>query len=658
MRSLLHRTLGRGHGVSVVTAVILTASSAFGATFTVTNTNDSGLGSVRQAFLDANAAMGPDTILFEIRGSGVQTIRPGSPLPALTDDAGVTFDGYSQPGSRPNTAEVGHNGILLIEIDGSSAGDAEGLHIASSNNVVQGLVINRFGRWAIRIDATAHNTVSGNFIGTDTEGSFALPNGGNGVLIRNGASGNRVGGMDPSARNLISGNRGAGVEIIFNCSGNIVEGNLLGTDASGLTRLGNNSGVHISIDASDNVIGGVLEGSGNVISGNRNHGVSIVGEGSDGNLVQGNLIGADAVGSDALPNGSWGLVVIDGDGNSIGGATPEARNVISGNAKGGIVIVAVDSDNAANVVQGNFIGTDAAGTAPLPNGGNGVWILGVSHNVIGGTGVGEGNVIAWNDENGVVVELEGSFAFGNSVLGNSIFGNGSLGIDLANDHVTPNDRGDMDTGPNSLQNYPVLSRAIISGISGKVMFIGSQDSDPASGDNQLQFFVADGDSSDYGEGEALLLDQHGLPAGFFTFRTPAVKPPVPVFGGDLAAATATTRDGTSEFSRNIAFVANRAPTAEAGADLTVTSETVVTLDGSTSIDPDGLPDGSSIQEGSFTWTQLSGPAVTLVDPTSSHPFFRTSVPGSYVFSLQVTDGLDISTESATVTVTVISPPDH
>src|SRR6266536_2707186 len=161
-RSLAHSDAGsvsgrrrhicfRANSMSLPRAVLLlvglasvTASSA--ATFTVTNTSDSGPGSLRQAILDANAASGTDTIAFNIPGTGVHTISPLSPLPSLVGDAGTKLDGYTQPGSSANTLAVGDNAVLLIELNGTALGAGQfGLTLRSSPNLVRGLVINGFG---------------------------------------------------------------------------------------------------------------------------------------------------------------------------------------------------------------------------------------------------------------------------------------------------------------------------------------------------------------------------------------------------------------------------------------------------------------------------------------------------------------------------------
>jgi hypothetical protein len=135
------------------------------ATFTVLNTDDAGAGSLRQAILNANASAGADSIAFNIPGGGVHTISPLSALPAMTDATGIVLDGYSQPGSSPNTLAVGDNAVLAVELDGSLAGSgAIGLSLTSDNNTIRGLVINRFSSHGI--------SITGNSTGNAILGSF------------------------------------------------------------------------------------------------------------------------------------------------------------------------------------------------------------------------------------------------------------------------------------------------------------------------------------------------------------------------------------------------------------------------------------------------------------------------------------------------------
>ena len=360
---------------------------------TVTNTNDSGPDSLRQAILNANANPGLDKITFDISGAGVHTISPASALPAITDP--VVIDGYTQPGASPNTLANGDNGVLLIELDGSNAGaSVDGLVIAVGGSTVRGLVINRFVNGAINI-VSDNNAIEGNFIGTDPSGTVAL---GilTGVTIDRG-SGNTVGGTTPAARNLISGNSlvmpglGRGVRILEGSS-NVIAGNYIGTDAAG-TRALPNSDVGVLLDgvSTDNTIGGTTTGARNVISGNGTNGVEIINAGSTRNLVAGNYIGIDADGSTALGNGTNGVLLDAAAGNTVGG-TGTAANTIGGNNFG---IEITGSGATGNVVLGNFIGTNAAGATGLGNAIVGVDIAsGASGNTIGGTASGAGNVIA------------------------------------------------------------------------------------------------------------------------------------------------------------------------------------------------------------------------------------------------------------------------
>jgi hypothetical protein len=176
-------------------------------TFTVTNTNDGGAGSLRQAILDANFTDGASVINFNISGTGVKTIKPTSALPTITEP--VTIDGYTQPGASPNTKAVGNDASLKVQLDGTNAPQGtSGLEIVTSNSVVKGLVVNRFPFSGIFVLGPTFGTrVEGNFIGTDPTGTIDRGNGLDGVDIQGDAPSQAVvGGTTPAARNLISGN--------------------------------------------------------------------------------------------------------------------------------------------------------------------------------------------------------------------------------------------------------------------------------------------------------------------------------------------------------------------------------------------------------------------------------------------------------------------
>ena len=252
------------------------------ASFTVSNTNDSGAGSLRQAILNANASVGTfDTITFNIGGPGPFRIAPASPLPTITDS--VSIDGTTQPGFA---------NVPLIELDGVGAGGtSNGLWLTANGNVVRGLVINRFGTngalnaaggAGIVVESNG-NSIQGNFIGTDITGTQARPNRMDGLSIDHAS--NLIGGATPSARNVISGNGRHGILVTgANGAGNTVLGNYVGVDATGVLDLGNGvDGVNIS--SQNNTIGGSGTGAGNIIAGNDRIGVLIAGPSATGNRV-------------------------------------------------------------------------------------------------------------------------------------------------------------------------------------------------------------------------------------------------------------------------------------------------------------------------------------------------------------------------------------
>ena len=512
------------------------------ATFTVTNISDSGAGTLRQAILDANATPETDAIAFNIGGGGVQTITPLSALPSITSP--VIIDGTTQPGFTDTP---------IIELNGTNAGvGAEGLDITAGNSTIRGLAINRFRGAGIRLSGNGSNLIVGNYIGTDVKGTVALGNSGgvsildvpNNTIENNVISGNSN--LAPSANITIGGG---------NASGNRVIGNLIGTDATGRAAL-NNPEFGISIgSAPNNIIGGTTPEERNIISGT-SFAVSILfaplpltGD-ATGNQIIGNYIGTDITGTVALGN-EVAVVVGAGSNNLIGGVTLGAGNVISGNQAGIILL----EPSTKNRVIGNFIGTQADGNNPLGNTSFGVFVDAPDSNtIIGGPTPGEENVIAFNGSFGGVYVVDNSSV---GILGNRIFANVGLGIDLdptpvvdIPDGVTSNDVGDVDAGPNNLQNFPVLTTASTNGTNTTVS--GTLNS-TANTTFRVEFFANSAlDPTSFGEGEQFL--------GFITVTTDAsgnvsfietIPTGVPV--GQLITATATDSDNnTSEFSAGVA----------------------------------------------------------------------------------------------------------
>src|SRR5262249_7156201 len=151
-------------------------------------------------------------------------------------------------------------------------------------------------------------TITGNYIGTDATGAYALANGGSGIVLASG--GNTVGGLTPAQQNVISGNGDYGIYIVSGSStGNVIQGNYIGADAKGTSSLRNPlDGIHVQ-DAANTLIGGAVSGAGNVISGNHQDGIHIQGATATGATIQGNYIGTDKIGFTELGNTGNGIYI-------------------------------------------------------------------------------------------------------------------------------------------------------------------------------------------------------------------------------------------------------------------------------------------------------------------------------------------------------------
>jgi hypothetical protein len=522
----------------LILAGVLAAARGPAATFTVLTANDAGGGSLRQAILDANANPGPDTIAFNIPGIGVHTVTLASPLPVIVDR--VVINGYTQPGASANTLSDGDDAVLLVEIDGAGL-SGYGLELQGPPSTIRGLVIHGFpdgGGAAILLAGSGGHVVAGNFIGTDAAGMAPLPNAKGVAMV---SLGNRIGGTSPADRNLISGNI-RGIVFDIGSKNSVAEGNFIGTDRSGSVAIPNT----IGIDMAGGIVGGPSVGAGNVISGN-GEGIGVTNDDSPA-LIQGNFIGTDPTGMQALPNSNGISVILpDIEGTVIGGAGPGEGNLISGNSLGGILLLGTGA-----IVQGNLIGTDVSGAEPLGNAqgidiGGGVFV--VTNNQIGGTGPGQGNVIAFNAAPGIWVQ---GAASGNSIRGNRIFRNGSLGIDLGADGVTPNDPDDADTGPNALLNFPLI-RSVITGPT-STEIIGTFQGMPFTG-YEVDFYWSSCNfrPRDFLEGENYL-DTRLIFTNANGFTPIDVVLPMAIPEGAPVSATANDVDGnTSEFSQQIVF---------------------------------------------------------------------------------------------------------
>jgi Domain of unknown function DUF11 len=597
-------------------------ASAAPKTYTVDTTSDAELivcaddvpadCSLRGAITAANASPDRDTIEFAIPEA--PTIAPERDLPAIKHP--VVIDGGTQDDlSQTPDVELRGDSIPIFFFEG------HGLRLQAGDSVVRGLVINRFFFAGITIEAGDGNQIAGNFIGTDTTGEAARGNGvgvdvfaGSGLLIggpiaedRNVISGNgtnvfieseaardnriegnyigtdvhgetalgespvgvfirspgnTIGGSSAAERNVISGNgRNILIERLA-AQDNMIQGNYIGTDDDGETALG--AGVGISLASSGNTIAGNLisghgsmgvlvvesggpvsynrildnligtertgsealpngagiglSGSdswivGNVVSANVGVGI---GAGGERIVVQGNLVGTDKDGKAPLGNGSWGIDVAVTE-SVIGGAAPGQRNIISDNSHGGVGgadVGGIFLSGARNRLEGNLIGVDKDGLA-MGNGGHGVLAYG-NENVIGGLEDAAGNVIAFSGGNGVTVRGDGPVA---SILRNSIHSNGGpapdkgagIYLDTGTGHRNLNDLSppcpppsdpapsgpDCDTGPNDVQNFPVITDLRVVG--GQTLVEVELSSVPNTS-FQLEFFHNEELSGDEGRG--------------------------------------------------------------------------------------------------------------------------------------------------------------
>jgi hypothetical protein len=682
------------------------------AAYLVNTTADSGPGSLRDAITQVNADtnhalygspgnQAVDEIDFAVTatsdtgggfhaGTGVATFTPHSFLPFITN--AVTIDAWTQGGTN-------YNGPPLIELNGSQAGGSDGLSIQSGNDTISGLVINRFANNGVAIyGGSGNDVVEGCYIGTDVSGTARMPNGGQGILVF--TSSNRIGtngdGVNDSAEgNLISGNNFVGVQLVgAGATGNVIAGNRIGTDVAGTLALanaqggvallagpsnnrigtsgheidnagernlisGNNlnftDGILITPGCSNNVIAGNYIGTdvtgmqrlsngasgitangdntfigtdangvasaatGNVISGNVFIGVSVGGAGAFDNIVAGNYIGTDATGTAALGN-TYGVWIAGGaTDNTVGGTTAAARNIISanGNPNGPFQVGLggfMDQGTSGNVVEGNYIGTDVTGSVALGVGeATGVSIRDTSNNTIGGVVPGAGNLIAGTGGLGgvVLVQDNGFTTFGDSILGNSIHDNAGGGIVLG-------------SGANNNQAAPVLTAAYAT--SGATIALGTLAGTPNTTANyRLEFFANPATDP---EGRTLL----GSWSGPVTFSAggqgsfTAVLPAAPPAGQGLVTATATDPAGdTSQFSAGLA--ATPLPPSSLCGDVFK------------DFNQDGFQDFGELGLGGvavqLAGTDFIGRAVSLSATTAASGYYQFAnlLPGSYTVSV-------------------------
>ncbi len=408
---------------------------------------------------------------------------------------------------------------------------------AGAGNLISG---NGFGSAVSIVGSTA--IIQGNLFGTTADGTQPIANGGIGIDLFPSISSEvvTIGGTTPAARNVIAANS-TGIRLRKG-SNELVQGNFIGTNSTGTGALPNAShgieffgvpGTFPSV-----TIGGTATGAGNLISGNAEDGIFVAGNfGGSDPIIQGNLIGTDVNGVVAIPNASNGIELFQsGAGTVIGGTSAAARNVISGNRLNGIF---VGGGASSGLIEGNYIGLNRLGTGALGNTGNGVFFDNFNDgNTVGGTASGSSNTIAFNGGAGVAtasrVLLVGGA--GGAVQANSIHDNGGLGIDIYGDGVTKNT-------PGSGSNYPVITSVQTSDTGTTIQGTLQNGNYTAGITYTLQFFSnMNVDPSGYGEGETYIgkttitTDGTTSPHPFSLTVTPAVPP------GRFITAVASGRD--------------------------------------------------------------------------------------------------------------------
>ncbi len=582
-----------------ITFILLFATIiSFANTFTVTNTNDSGTGSLRSALDQAIFTPGTHTIEFNIPTSdsgyntttGVWTIQLSSTLSYITS-GNITIDGSTQTTNQGDTNPLGPE----IELDGNNNAIDYAFSVINSPNIhFKNLCIKDF-TIGIQIfgNSSVNCSIKGCYIGidatsVDTSGNYI------GIEVIGGPSNTIVGGTTSAERNVVSGNEHIGIRIV-DASYNYVIGNYVGLDRTGTVAMGNYDGVSIEGAATHNIVGGIAQGEKNIIAGNYAYGVPVFGAGCNYNQIMGNYIGVDVTGNNAVPN-TYAILFDDGAAyNIVGGDTPGHRNILSGNSGYGVFIYNMGTHN--NLVKGNYIGTDPTGTtaipnangivvdgAPysniidsnlisgnlqqgiiihitgtdsnivtrnkigtditgtsaLPNGVDGIRIAeGPKNNIIGGSPQ-NANIIAFNTGNGITV-MNDNDDF-NLISCNSIFDNGGLGIDLYLPGVNSNDAGDGDTGPNQEMNYPVIDTVIYISGTGETIINGSLDT-PSPETCTIEIFRAIPDPTGYGEGAEYLGSATPDINGNWSDTVSNIT------NGEFITATATdANNNTSEFS--------------------------------------------------------------------------------------------------------------
>jgi len=415
--------------------------------------------------LNNSMPIGAGNLISGNGSSGILVASSASQVTIAGNRIGTDAAGTAAVPNGSSADAPYHDGITSLDPNLLVGGNMQ-----QTRNLISG---NRGAGIHLDAPSDGETRITGNYIGPNAAGNAALGNQGDGILAASAVF--RLGDLDAPHGNLISGNGHDGILVTGNPTFDFIDilHNLIGTDATGASAIGNGGNGIELVEAARVTIGevGGFNGS-NVISGNAGDGILVRATSQPtrfDNAIRGNFIGTDRTGMLRLGNGRNGIELLT-SGTVVGGeGTFNSRsyvpsNIISANAGSGIRIGRGDLPLASNnTIQGNYIGLDAAGDykPDLGNDGDGITLVNAAHTLVGDfqTFTRRGNAIAWNGGNGITVS-GGATAVDNQFTSNTIYFNDKLGIDLNEDGVTPNDPGDADTGPNQLQNFPVITSVL------------------------------------------------------------------------------------------------------------------------------------------------------------------------------------------------------
>lgn len=406
-------------------------------------------GSTQTAFTGDTNKVAPEVVLMSdnlrsMRGHGLHIVTPNCMVKSLTINAskgnafraGIHINGPRATGNRVvgcmigldplGTERMGH--VVGVQIFNGASGNVIGGNTPEARNIISG----NDAQIKIIRPGTQLNRIQGNYIGTTVDGEKGIEKDGqftkDGIFILEGANSNLVGGDGPGEGNLICSTKGGGAVRIEGSDGNVIQGNLMGSNKTGTVVISScGTGVRIMDKAKDNLVGGTTAGAGNLIVGATEMGIHLLD--TTGNIIQRNYIGCDITGVKALGNHT-GITIEASSNNLIGGTEMGCGNIISGNLNDGILFIGDElrGESSRNIIQGNYIGLGIDGKTAMGNGGVGIRITGIGNNNIAGLaedGSGIPNIIAYNK--GLPTLEQGpdpTKLTGNSFRGNSTYHNG------------------------------------------------------------------------------------------------------------------------------------------------------------------------------------------------------------------------------------------